>query len=67
MLAELQIEITELQDNHKKLHDRYVHIATGEVFRHHPLKDEVLELIMEGLHHLELSIKARRELIAGMN
>lgn len=67
MLDELKSEIIELEANHKKLHDRYVTIAISELFRTHPLKDEVLELIMDGLHHLELSIKARRELIAGMN
>lgn len=64
---ELRQEINQMSDWRMKLHDRYVHVATDPVFSGHPLKEEVQELLQQGIEYLEIGIKSRRDKLAELN
>ena len=67
LLAELKQDINDMSKWRLKLHDTYVRIATDPLYKGHPKREEVLELIQEGMNQLETNIKARRDMIAEIN
>lgn len=65
--GELYGQLLELGKWRMRLHDRYVHVATSELFNGHPKKNEVLELLQDGCEMLEIKTKAIRDMIEGIH
>jgi hypothetical protein len=64
---ELRQEINQMTQWRLALSDRYIHVATDTVFKGHPLREEVLELIQQSIEFLEVGIKTRRDKLTEIN
>jgi hypothetical protein len=60
----LEQEIIKLEKSYARFYNRYSVIANEPVFNDNPMKEELLELISDFLHHTSLLIRARREELA---
>ena len=64
---ELKQEINQMSTWRLALSDRYTHVSVDPVFKGHPLREDVLELIQQSIEFFEVGIKTRRDKLEGIN
>jgi len=67
LMAELKQDINNMSQWRLKLHETYIRISNDPLYKGHPKREDVLELIQEGIYQLETNIKARRDMLAEIN